>query len=533
VNRDEGADAPGAAGANTDVTVTAPAGCVDGLLAGRYRPDERIAVGGMGEVWRAEDVVLSRVVAVKCMKPEYVDDDDFRERFRAEARHAAGLSHPGIASVYDYGEQTEPEKAAWLVMELVDGEPLSALLRRTGRLSADQTLDIVGQAALGLEAAHLAGVVHRDVKPGNLLVRPDGVVKITDFGIAWAADAVPLTRTGTVVGTAYYLSPEQATGAPVTPASDVYSLGVVAYECLAGVRPFPGTNPVAVATAHMQQPPPPLPSDIPPPVRDLVLGALAKDPKQRPAHAGDFGRAALALRRSLAQGHVGPAPTEVVPLVPPGARPEPEAGHTRALPEVAAPATISAARPHNHRRAVRAASILLAFVVLALSVRACLGPKDVRVPAVPTGSSVAAAMTLLSHGHLETRQTKQSSTTVPAGHVIGTDPRAGTTLHEGDAVTLLVSSGRPPVTVSSAAFTGRNPTTVSTTLSGLGLRPTLAYDGSGTPAGTVSSVSPTGSLPYGATVTVHVVPAPRVVPAPAPVRPAGPAGGGKKKHGKR
>ncbi|MCU1672206.1 MAG: serine/threonine protein kinase, partial [Frankiales bacterium] len=310
--------------------MTAPAGCVDGVLAGRYRLDERIAVGGMGEVWRGQDTVLGRLVAVKCLKPEYVHDPEFSERFRAEARHAAGLSHPGIANVYDYGEQSEPEQAAWLVMELVDGEPLSTLLHRKGAMTADQALDVVGQAAMALEAAHVAGVVHRDVKPGNLLVRPDGVVKVTDFGIARATDAVPLTQTGTVVGTAYYLSPEAASGQPVTPASDVYSLGVVAYECLSGQRPFPGDNAVAVALAHLRETPPPLPGSVPSAVQDLVFRAMEKDPALRPVHAGDFGREAQALRAGLA----GEGTVEL-PVEPPSAASGP-ADLTRALPALPA-----------------------------------------------------------------------------------------------------------------------------------------------------------------------------------------------------
>ncbi len=271
------------------------------ILDNRYRLDGRIAAGGMGEVWRGLDQTLGRPVAVKLLRPEYASDESFLVRFRGEARHAARLSHPGVASVYDYGEVATADDypTAYLVMELVEGEPLSAALHREKRLSPERMLDILGQAADALQAAHALGVVHRDVKPGNLLLRPDGAVKVTDFGIARAVDAAPLTATGIMMGTAYYVSPEQASGRPVTPASDVYSLGVVAYECLAGRRPFDDRNPIVVVMAHQQDTPPPLPTDIPYQVRALVESAMAKDPARRPSSAGAFARTAAGIQRNL------------------------------------------------------------------------------------------------------------------------------------------------------------------------------------------------------------------------------------------
>ena len=190
---------------------SAPAGAV---LNGRYQLEGRIATGGMGEVWRGVDQTLRRPVAVKLLRPEYAGDESFLVRFRGEARHAAGLSHPGVASVYDYGEVATgtSQPTAYLVMELVEGEPLSAVLHREKRLSAERMLDVLGQAADALQAAHALGVVHRDVKPGNLLIRTDGVVKVTDFGIARAMDAAPLTATGIMMGTAYYVSPSRRPG---------------------------------------------------------------------------------------------------------------------------------------------------------------------------------------------------------------------------------------------------------------------------------------------------------------------------------
>ena len=276
----------------------------DYLLAGRYRLTDRIAAGGMGEVWRGEDNLLNRAVAVKLLPTGRAGDEAFLARFRAEARYAASLSHPGIARVYDYGESSE-FGGAYLVMELVNGEALSAILARAGRLSPDATLDIISQAARALDAAHQAGIVHRDIKPGNLLVAAGGTTKITDFGIATAvaaAQASHLTETGMVMGTAMYVSPEQATGAPVTDASDIYSLGVVAYECLAGHPPFTAREPLAIAFAHKHEPVPALPPDVPQPVSDLVYHMLAKTPEERPASVRVVADRADMLRDALALG---------------------------------------------------------------------------------------------------------------------------------------------------------------------------------------------------------------------------------------
>jgi serine/threonine-protein kinase len=274
------------------------------VLNRRYRLTGRIAAGGMGEVWRGTDELLGRPVAIKLLSHAHAADEQFRARFRAEARYAASLSHPGIARVYDYGESAagpaddeRPDNAtAYLVMELVEGEPLSATLARESRMSVDAALDIITQAASALAAAHEAGIVHRDVKPGNLLITPEGQVKITDFGIARAALAAQLTQSGMVMGTAQYVSPEQATARPVTTATDIYSLGVVGYECLAGRPPFTAETPIALALAHVHKPPPPLPDDVPAQVAALVGQMLAKEPSNRPASARLVADRATALR---------------------------------------------------------------------------------------------------------------------------------------------------------------------------------------------------------------------------------------------
>ena len=264
------------------------------IFGSRYELVSRIAIGGMGEVWKANDSVIGRTVAIKILKDEYMGDSGFRERFRAEARHAALVNHEGIANVFDYGEE---EGSAYLVMELVPGEALSSILEREKILPASRVLSIVAQTASALHAAHQAGLVHRDIKPGNLLITPDGSVKITDFGIARLADQVPLTATGQVMGTVQYLAPEQAGGKPASPATDVYSLGIVAYEALAGKRPFRGESQVAIAMAQIKETPPELPSSIPSAVRALVMSCMAKKPEGRPASAHDLAQASLALAR--------------------------------------------------------------------------------------------------------------------------------------------------------------------------------------------------------------------------------------------
>ncbi|MDT0182572.1 serine/threonine protein kinase [Microbacterium sp. ARD31] len=263
-------------------------------FGGRYELESRIAIGGMGEVWEATDHVIGRTVAIKILKDEYMGDPGFLERFRAEARHAALVNHEGIASVFDYGEEAG---SAFLVMELVPGEALSTILERDGTLSTDKTLDVVAQTSAALQAAHAAGLVHRDIKPGNLLITPDGRVKITDFGIARIADQVPLTATGQVMGTVQYLSPEQASGHPASPATDIYSLGIVAYESLAGKRPFTGESQVAIAMAQINEQPPPLPPTVAEPVQNLVMAMIAKKPDERPASTAAVARAATAMRR--------------------------------------------------------------------------------------------------------------------------------------------------------------------------------------------------------------------------------------------
>ena len=281
---------------------------------GRYRLDERIATGGMGEVWRATDTALDRQVAVKLLKQEYADDPTFRARFESEARHAAALHHSGIAQIYDFGAQAA---RPFLVMEYVQGQPLHEMLRSGRPMDAAAAGDLLAQAGDAVGAAHAAGIVHRDVKPANLIVTPDRRVKITDFGIARAAESVALTQTGQVIGTPQYLSPEQAQGQQATPASDVYALGVVGYEMLTGRRPFVAETPIATALAHLREPVPDLPDGVPGPLAGVVRQALAKDPAERFADGTAFAAAVRqAARAAFAQADV---PTQAV-AAPPATR---------------------------------------------------------------------------------------------------------------------------------------------------------------------------------------------------------------------
>jgi serine/threonine-protein kinase len=244
----------------------------------RYELGEIIGSGGTGTVWRARDTVLARDVAVKVLRVGELGDEVQRARLRGEAQLAGGLNHPAIGQVFDYGVV---EEAPYIVMGLVRGVPLSKVLREERRLAPARVMRIVSQLAGGLEMAHQAGIVHRDLKPANVMIDEDDRAVLLDFGIARAATDEPLTATGTIVGTVDYISPEQAAGGSATAHSDLYGLGMVAYECLSGQRPFRRESQVATALAHLHEEAPPLPDDVPVGVRNLVAALIAKDPAAR------------------------------------------------------------------------------------------------------------------------------------------------------------------------------------------------------------------------------------------------------------
>jgi len=493
------------------------------LLGGRYQLDGRIAAGAVGEVWRATDLVLSRPVAVKRLRDGYAGQPEAMERFRAEARHAGALSHSGIAQVYDYGE-AEPPSPPYLVMEFVDGPSLAGLLDG-GPLDPADAMDVLAQVAAGLTAAHAAGLVHRDIKPANLLVAPDGQVKITDFGIAHAAGSAQLTRTGTMVGTPSYLAPERAAGASATAASDLYSLGVVAYECLAGQPPFQGT-PMEVVAACQRAPMPPLPATVPAEVAALVMELTARDPVARPASASQVATRAARLRDALRDSRATTrAAVPVPPALPPAGPVLPPAGPPSAWP----PPTGSPPTGSPPAGLLPAASPASATATIAAPLPASLatgwppepdtgwpagpdtgwpaGPdtgwppdpgQDGPGPAGPRrgwpwwGVALAAAVAVLvaATGWL----------VLSSGS--GTPAAAPTATHQATAAS---TPAVRTVDVNAAALAGLPVRVVRARLARLGLIPRLVGQVTGRQSpGTVLSVQPSGPVVVGSTVTVLV-----------------------------
>ena len=417
------------------------------LLADRYRLEEPIAAGGMGEVWRATDTLLERSVAVKLLREALTDDPVVSERFRREALVAAQLSHPNMAGIYDY---VKDNGRRGIVMEFVDGETLADRLARERRLKPGEAVRITSALLSALQAAHDAGIVHRDVKPGNVMLTQAGGVKVTDFGIARAASDHSITETGMVVGTAQYLSPEQVSGRHATPASDLYSVGAIMYEMLSGRKPFQGETPLAVAMKRLTEEPPPITEAyrrVPKRLAEVVARAMAREPEDRHASA-DAMREALegalgATAPTAAPVRVDPEPTEVLPIEGADAattvipRPSPE-------PRIS---PVAERRRREYRRLGRYA-LLLALIIglIVLGALALTGGGDgagtVTVPQF-VGMQRTDAEAAADRRGLRLDISEVDSDR-PEGEVLTQSIPRDTELARGETVELTVSSGVPP-----------------------------------------------------------------------------------------
>jgi beta-lactam-binding protein with PASTA domain len=388
------------------------------VLDGRYTLEHRLGAGGMADVWRAEDAELGRPVALKVLHENFARDTEFVERFRREASAAAGLHHPNLVGVFDRGEV---EDTYYIAMEYVDGSSLRDLIGRG--ITIEEAIEVTRQVLAGAQFAHSRGVVHRDLKPLNVLIDREGRIRVTDFGIARAGGS-EITRTGSVMGTAQYLSPEQAQGMDVTPAADIYSIGVMLFEMLTGRVPFDGDSAVAVAMKQVSEPPP-APSSINPAVTPaldaVVLKALAKDPAERYDSAAD-------MLAALDQAEANP---------------------TAATPREQAPVPIE----QDRRRWWWIAAVVAALLIAGGLAWALTRPDLVKVPSV-TGLTETAATLRLQNADFEV-EAQRNSAPQPAGTVIEQDPRAAEEAEKGSTVTISVSLGPAPVAVPDVTGLGR------------------------------------------------------------------------------
>ena len=410
-------------------------------LADRYELLGHIARGGMADVYEARDTLLGRRVAVKVLHSQFSSDEAFVKRFRREAQAAANLSHPNIVGIYDWGQEGS---TYFIVMELIEGRSLRDVLREEGPLLPRRAIEISAEVAAALSVAHRSGLVHRDIKPGNMLLAADGTVKVTDFGIARAwDDSSELTKTGSVIGTATYFSPEQAQGAPADERSDIYALGVVMYEMLTGRPPFSGENPVAVAYQHVSslaaQPSIDNP-DVPPDLDGIVMRALDKNPELRYQTADDLRQALLIFLRGETQPTVpsAEAPTQLIqqsPVPPPTATPD------EIYRQVAPPEPASSQLPFI----ITTFALVVALAVgIFLLLRALApGTPDQTLIPIPTVAGMTQAEALLELQQLGFNVIPEpnASEEVEEGRVIGTKPPAGEEAEDGAFIIVYVSLG--------------------------------------------------------------------------------------------
>ncbi|MGH2785284.1 MAG: Stk1 family PASTA domain-containing Ser/Thr kinase [Actinomycetota bacterium] len=420
------------------------------VLADRYRLEDQVATGGMGEVWRATDLLLERTVAVKLLRESLAEDPILSERFRREALMAARLSHPNMADVYDYVQEGD---RTGIVMEYVDGETLSARIGREGALDVTESVRIASALLAVLQTAHDAGIVHRDVKPGNVMISPTGAVKVTDFGIARAAGHETLTETGMVVGTAHYLSPEQVTGHPATPSSDIYAAGTILYEMLTGEKSFAAETPLAIAMRRLNEDPTPIREvrhEIPESVAQVTQRALQREPGRR-YDSADGMRSALeaALEAAVAPtpSHgMDPTRTEVMPVIEAHDAPTQIFGAQTTTPATTGKspaAKVSARRRRDYRRGALWLIVVAVIVGLGtVGILALSGNGPVRVPSFK-GMQISDARALAGQLGLEVIRTDRPSGE-PEGEVLSQNIAPGVRVASGGQVTLIVSTGTPP-----------------------------------------------------------------------------------------